>query len=117
MERLLFQSKQTDKSSEAELSQIYSFSQIKQFLLDLCNENEEISQVITPVLEKDIIFKTSLDVMQNDSAHFLRKIKVDAATGEAFYCVPVLQLVKTLKEKCIESLIQQEYTKFHKRVY
>ena len=43
--------------------------------------------------------KNELDKMQNDNSQFLRKIKVDASTGEPFYCVPIHKLVEILQQK------------------
>ena len=98
MHQLLVNSNQNGKSIDFNNSEVYSYSQIKQFLEEACDD-ENIAEVIRPLLENDIMVKNELDKMQNDNSQFLRKIKVDASTGEPFYCVPIHKLVEILQQK------------------
>lgn len=80
-------------------------------------ENEKKTSEVRPLVDSEIVLKAHLEIMQNDSSECLKKARVDANTGEEFFCVQVNQLVKTLHERCVEKIIEDTYSRYHKRVY
>ena len=96
---ILDESKLLGKSSEYEHSETMSFSQIFNKLKGIWELNDPSDKRVTdikPLIESETILKTHLEIMQADSAEFIKKVKVDVNSGESFYRVQVNNLGKSL---------------------
>lgn len=79
--------------------------------------DEKKANDLKPLIEKESILKSHLEVMQRDSSECIRKARVDVNTGEEFFTAQVGYLVGVLQERCVERIIEDTFDRYHKRVY
>mmetsp|Transcript_17477 Transcript_17477/g.15409 ORF Transcript_17477/g.15409 Transcript_17477/m.15409 type:complete len:284 (+) Transcript_17477:141-992(+) len=97
-------SKYTDKSEVFENSEVLSFTEIQQKLKEIYKLFEEEGKedemsLLKPLIENDIILKSHIERIQNDSLEPLKKVKVDVHTGEPFYALKIQHLVTVLQKR------------------
>ena len=104
---LLDDSKLIGRSSEFECTETVSFSSIfakLKAIWESYEPNDKRVNEIKPLIESEKILKTHFEIMQLDSAEFIKKVKVDANTLEPYYSVQVHNLVLILQERWIEKI-------------